>query len=362
MIEAFEIGIKLALQDGVSSGVLAVRRDLDALDRAIASTTVGLARLQRLGIDALGFMDKGAQPATSSAISSRAAPVQPPDKTPSEGVADSISAAVGTGGDTPRTPIGSSAAPVIIPSLTGSDAGAAASSMAQVIVPVRAPTALEKPPVLERPAVTVPAPLPLTAAAPSPAGAVAAQRPVAVPVQIQTVLAAPPSAAPQVTSASPSRVYTNQTVLPSAGAAVATGDRVVRAVPPRPVARVVVQPQPDASVASLAPQRTVHHRSGATQNGGVHVVAAAAAMNSPVAGKPDPASDARNVSPPSYAPAAQGTRNQGEAIIGDVFLDGARMGRWMSDRMTQEAGRPSAGPTGFDSRRSATWPGAAVAS
>ena len=48
MIEAFEIGITLALDNGVASGIAAIRQDLDALDRAIASSSAGLATLRRL--------------------------------------------------------------------------------------------------------------------------------------------------------------------------------------------------------------------------------------------------------------------------------------------------------------------------
>ena len=46
MLEAYEIGISLALQDGVSAGIALIRRDLDTLDRAIAATSQNLAKLQ----------------------------------------------------------------------------------------------------------------------------------------------------------------------------------------------------------------------------------------------------------------------------------------------------------------------------
>ena len=45
---------------------------------------------------------------------------------------------------------------------------------------------------------------------------------------------------------------------------------------------------------------------------------------------------------------------------GDVFLDGALVGRWMSKHLTQQVGRASAGPTGFDPRRGRLLPGATV--
>ncbi len=66
--------------------------------------------------------------------------------------------------------------------------------------------------------------------------------------------------------------------------------------------------------------------------------------------------------PAAYAPAAPTapTREQ-PTISGDVILDGQKVGRWMSDRMTRDAGRPPNGPTGFDPSRSPAWPGATVA-
>ncbi len=45
---------------------------------------------------------------------------------------------------------------------------------------------------------------------------------------------------------------------------------------------------------------------------------------------------------------------------GDIFLDGALMGRWMSKHLTAQVGRASAGPTGFDPRRGRLLPGATV--
>ena len=49
-----------------------------------------------------------------------------------------------------------------------------------------------------------------------------------------------------------------------------------------------------------------------------------------------------------------------QAIQGDVFLDGALVGRWISRFLSKETGRPSSGPTGFDSRRNALLPGVTV--
>ncbi len=50
----------------------------------------------------------------------------------------------------------------------------------------------------------------------------------------------------------------------------------------------------------------------------------------------------------------------GQAISGDVYLDGVAVGRWMSRMMSKEAERASAGPTGYDLRRGRLLPGPSV--
>jgi len=44
---------------------------------------------------------------------------------------------------------------------------------------------------------------------------------------------------------------------------------------------------------------------------------------------------------------------------GDVYLDGERLGHWVSNHLAREANRPSYGGTGFDPSLSIAWPGAA---
>ena len=59
--------------------------------------------------------------------------------------------------------------------------------------------------------------------------------------------------------------------------------------------------------------------------------------------------------PQDGAPAANGG-----AMEGDVFLDGALMGRWISRLLTRDAERASVGRTGFDIRRGRLLPGPTV--
>ena len=84
MIEAYEIGISLALQDGVSEGIAVIRRELATLDQAIAATTSNFARLQQVA---------GAAPRAP------APPSIPPPRSPAPGVDDApvVAPAVSTG-------------------------------------------------------------------------------------------------------------------------------------------------------------------------------------------------------------------------------------------------------------------------
>lgn len=60
--------------------------------------------------------------------------------------------------------------------------------------------------------------------------------------------------------------------------------------------------------------------------------------------------------PPHETESVQNTMR----IQGDVFLDGALVGRWMSRRMNREAERASVGSTGFDASRGRLLPGPTV--
>jgi hypothetical protein len=61
---------------------------------------------------------------------------------------------------------------------------------------------------------------------------------------------------------------------------------------------------------------------------------------------------AASVAPPPRQPEPSGPTH------GDVFLDGARVGSWLSDRLAREAARPQFGATGIDPTIAPAWPGA----
>lgn len=56
MIDAYTIGINLALQDGVSTGIALIRRELDALNATLALSMSGLAQFQHSGVQALSHL------------------------------------------------------------------------------------------------------------------------------------------------------------------------------------------------------------------------------------------------------------------------------------------------------------------
>ena len=72
MIEAYEIGIKLALENGVSEGLALVQRDLAAVDKAVEASAARLAMLAR-----------AAQAAVGGVAAVAGAPAPPPRPAPS---------------------------------------------------------------------------------------------------------------------------------------------------------------------------------------------------------------------------------------------------------------------------------------
>ena len=77
MAEAYEIGISLALEDGVSAGIAAIRRDLSLLDRAIAVTSNHLTELRSGSVTRVAA---SGPPAEIADESPNAKPNQPPEE------------------------------------------------------------------------------------------------------------------------------------------------------------------------------------------------------------------------------------------------------------------------------------------
>ncbi len=371
MIDAYEIGITLVLQDGVSEGLAAVRRDLGVLDQAIAATAQGLARLQVVA---------------GQAVAS------------SEGELRRIAAAVARPGEVARAQ-DASAEPATSPAAAATrviEREAAASSRAPQTAATQAAERVVTPPIVNpeprqptvalavMPVATAPA-LAAPALAPPATRAVAEMPATAAGVRTTAVAPGVVPASPAVPASVPALSVMQPVMIP-----VAT-PRLPRTVAPGlPVARTderaaAVSAAPDlaAFARMMVPVRMTEGatsreavRDPARHKGEVARDRAAAlpahvavhAMSSPRAAAP------RAATLPSVTVApAQGTttstREGVEQVLqqgaagpthGDVYLDGQLMGRWMADRMTRDADRPPSGPTGFDTRRSPAWPGATV--
>jgi len=56
-------------------------------------------------------------------------------------------------------------------------------------------------------------------------------------------------------------------------------------------------------------------------------------------------------------PAGRQDAPEGKPDGGDIYLEGAVLGRWFTERLARAANRPASGGTAFDPRLSPAWPG-----
>lgn len=371
MIDAYEIGITLALQDGVSEGLAAVRRDLGVLDQAIAATAQGLARLQAVAGGAVassqgelrriaaavarpGGVARAQDAPTEPAISPAAAATRVIERE-SAAASRAPQAAATQGAERAATP------PVVNPEPRQPPVAAA-------VMPVATAPALAAPtlaPSVIRGAAEVratTADVRTTAVAP---GVVAASPP--VPASVPALPVMQPVMIPAAMPGLPRAVAPD---LP----ATRTEERpaTVSAAPDLAAfARMMVPARVTEGATSREALRSPARHTGEAAHG------RAAALPARVAAHAMPmqraAAPLAAALPPVAAAPAQATmtstREGAEQVLqqgaagpthGDVYLDGQLMGRWMADRMTRDADRPPSGPTGFDTRRSPAWPGATV--
>lgn len=73
---------------------------------------------------------------------------------------------------------------------------------------------------------------------------------------------------------------------------------------------------------------------------------------------PSAQTSAISLAPPPRADTTQNVTQHGGPTHGDVFLDGARVGHWMSEALARAVSGPPGGCTAFDPTMSAAWPGA----
>ena len=309
MIDAYTIGITLALDNGVATGIAAIRQDLAALDRAVATSALGLLAMRRLsenpGFSAFAgptILLPSAHPAPSPTVEDRDQPASstPPPSASSAALLPSHSSLDITIPAAP-SPASNSLSPSVTEHRTLPDSPAAPAGPFRPAAPVGLGSELKSASVSRPPGDTAP-----VSYSPSPPAA-------PMPVPSPQPFAFPPAAA--ATPASPAPI-----TKPAAPAAA-------RSASPQhgtmPAPRASAAPKAMTSQAAPTPRPDAHDNT----------------ENSPAA--------AQTQSNPMAAPSH-----------GEIILDGARLGRWMSDRLARAASRPGSGTTAFDPRISALYPGA----
>lgn len=368
MIDAYTIGIRLALEDGVSAGIAAIRQDLAILDRAIASTAAGLVALRRLGQQASIITHGDAEPApaplnpaqTTVAPASPRASVAGPN--PSNPPADALDAQPSPDRKAPDAPIvpldrpRNHVAPITQPSVTASPPVAP--------LPMRDPTIAvpeSRPRSAQEFAPAVPGaarPFPASQqtahtrpdAAPSPS--VAPRAPVTESPVASTAEGKPAAGHPDD---SWRHSFSRQVPEPRAWSDYAASTSAVSETtrPPRPGVDYAAPPhnRPDLAI----------RKSGAFPTGAAPTSVASHAAprltatdwgNRRALGGGGP-----NVEAGPRIPPHTGTEEPSARVSGDIVLEGSRLGRWMADRLARMTERPPSGSTGIDPRSTPGWPG-----
>lgn len=338
MVDAYEVGIELALQDGVSAGLEAVTKELAALDAAVAASSAGLMALVRtagLAVEAV---------AAVGGIRVRA-PVAAP------------ATAGGSGGDAAAAVPGERTVPVVRDEAPGGAAPAAAapSDAERVAAPV---AAVEVPGAVERTLVRE-------------VSRDVERVPVVAPVAVVTRPADAVGAAPAVEggvpgpefSAVPVRAVVRETVREAGTPQGVAGERVGRG--DLGAARAAAAPVLRAEIARALPERRIIAADGAVP---LNRGADSAGFDD---GRRDAVAPTPGASPVGAAGAdgrgRGGAGGAGERTAapmrmaagpggsGTVLLDGRLVGEWLMDRMARDAGRPGAGTTSFDPGQGAAW-------
>jgi hypothetical protein len=309
MDEAYTIGIRLALDDGVTAGIAAIGADLARLEQAMAA-------IRPVPVVAARVADEA--PAVAAVV-------------PEERAADAPVVARAVPREVP-VPAAWVVAPVVVP--------------ADVVPPPLSPVVQQAVPQPVSPVVAAPV---VSLVAPAPVAAVAERRTVVrevgAPVVAPAVRSAP--VARVLSPMAPPRVETSQAVapvLPEVPAPVMPAPVVVAAPVERPaterlhqvVTREAVAVAPRAEASAEMP------RAVAPVTGSAPAVAPVLRM---------PAAEMKPMAPPAVP------QSGGGPAQGDVFLDGVRMGRWMANTLAKEASRPQGGSTQFDPRMGVPWPG-----
>ncbi len=325
MNDAYTIGITLSLDDEVSSGIAAIRGDLESLNQALGKSFSELADLR-----------SAAGPALSSLWRASAA-IRPAQTAKTPAVAR---------GDTSSWP---QAAPMAAHAEPAPEWRAA-----------------------ERPAPVLPAHpfAPPPAEAPTYSAEQRNSRIEVLPFASDAIPPRVPDRAGAPIAPVPARAIPAPAPAPPAPDGLALDDLLglTRSMIPRaPFA------ESPASVEDAAPEggRTIvigapaaPLETGAEPAPAPHTRPAPQSFRAPAFRAPGamaPLSPLFAAGPPA-APSGPSASASGanSAIRGDVFLDGARVGHWLGEHMATSAARPPSGYSGVDPRLGPLWPGAPV--
>jgi len=333
MIEAFEIGVSLALRDGVEDRILKAQRDMATREHAMRTGGVSLGLLRAAATSALPAPAADPRGKVTDKVAAR--PVEDVDATPAR--APEMVVAPPPFFDKQMAPAVEPLAPVMVPQLDAEQMATPGAAEAAAVTANIGPTVMA-PDVDNGGLESVP---------PQNTQFFTIQAAHDAPVSIHETAHAPQAGnAPSLVvpaghvGCPPTALF----VAASFESGAPTGDTA--GMPPAPSA-----PSPDTAPKGLDDPVRQGFR-----NAYVWEVDRSLGMASRTAFAMAP-SHAGGQSAPAAPPAPQRDSGPGG---GDVFLDGMLVGRWMSRFLQREGERASTGPTGFDPRRGRLLPGVTV--
>ncbi|MBS0558428.1 MAG: hypothetical protein JSR21_00055 [Proteobacteria bacterium] len=366
MIDAYTIGISIALDDGVSEGIAQIRRELVALDAATKSTISQIDLLRQVAATVtIPPVVHVAQP-QAAAIAPPGHPAMP-DLRP---VPEHDHDAAGPVAPSEQTGIGSQAAPAGDARHAAQEAG-------------RLDARKQSAPILESPALASEAPR-MTGGADSP-GIVTASPSTPAAAPIPAANHTPSTADVPLQDPAPERVSTHAAPLePERRTAPIQGADLAGREPSSPPARLndaragqsTSSSTLPAQLPPIAPDARPIAASPAVRPSPPPINAVPSAPSAPAAAVMPPLARATApVEPPRRHPVTEPAGQASARSLpgdvaptspsaaagsfhGEILLDGLALGRWITRYLERQVGRPPAGQTGFDTRMSPTWAGA----
>ncbi len=349
MIDAYSIGVSVALDNGVGEGVAAMRRQLATLDRATASSRAGLARLIAAGRPAMEAGPLGPRALAAASRDPRRGLALAPAPRAARKAASATDKGATTHASATRTPR------LSVPSISG--AGPHKAKAERVRADANAAMAARR---HARPADQ-------NAERNAERGAErhaerrlrTAERGHTAPGPLRD--ARPPLSVPHLAALG------RETAAPApqaGGGAPAPRPGTQRSGTRSDAAAGSVATAGSGGVAPAAPGSMLRGPGGpkASLLAGAPAVAPTAALR-PLGAARAPAAPV----PPARA-TVRVTGSDGAAATGDgagaapaggaVYLDGRLVGRWLANHLADAASRAPAAAAGFDPRQSFTWPGA----